>query len=513
MDELLKQRIIQAARNEAAYELWSDGDLDYILHDDLQTRCHRFTCNWKESHPNSALPIIWDMHRASGKTFMLCLMCAERGMRYPGQEIRFGAETEGKCEQIVEPNFRKIFQEFMPEGFIAEYRKDKASPYYELWNPTWPEGSYPSRIWIIGCRERADIHRGKRSHMVVLDECREIDEFEYVAKVVFGPHFATMENPVYIMSSTPPESMDHAWSRIYRTQAMEEGRYFCGPSRDHNGYEGNKDWSEEDDQRMLEVFRSKESTDWKREMLCEHISDPTRLLIPEFDRKIHVRDSYERPEFYIPVVVADGGYIDYFACLYGYVDFVHQKLIVEDSIIEKRLNLGQIHQKTRKLAEDLYAEPMVDECGNMKMGFKVNPRRHADMKPVELAELDEVYHWPFVAADNHDPDSQIAALRDRMARNQIIILSKNEVLIRQLGNAIRDPKGKLTRSEEYGHWDAVMALVYMARVAPWNVNPRPKEELIDWSVKQTHRKPREIGQNVTRARLLGQLKRINDGNY
>jgi hypothetical protein len=501
---------------QAADELhrlfWSQGFLRYILKEDLQRRVYDFTHDWKDRYPSSALPIVWDLHRAAGKTFMLCLVCAERAMWKPGQEIRFGAETEGKCEEIVEPNFRKIFGNFMPPGFHAEFRRSKASPYYECYNPTWPAGSFPSRIWIIGCRERADIHRGKRSNMVVLDECREIDAFEYVAKVVFGPQFATMERPVYIMSSTPPESMDHAWSRVYRAQAVESGRYYCGPSEPVDGYAGDGDWTPEDDLRMVELFGSKESTDYQREMLCRHISDPTRLIVPEFSYDRHTVELHIRPQRFIPLIVADGGYIDYFATLFGYVDFERQKLIVEDSIIVKRKHLGQIAKLLDDKTKKLYAEPTVkNDRGDFGMDYPITPRRFADMKPGELAEIGQVYHQPFAPASNHDPDAQIAHLRTLFAQDKILIHRNNEILIRQLQNAIRDERGKLTRSEEFGHWDAVMALVYMARNAPWLVNPLIKERP-DFTLKNFPRRPPEPRKGYPRSILMAQLRRRYDGS-
>lgn len=282
------------------------------------------------------------------------------------------------------------------------------------------------------------------------------------------------------MSSTPPESMDHAWSRIYCREAMDENRYFIGKCID------NEDWHEEDDCRMLELFRSKESHEWRREMLCEHISDPTRLVIPEFDEEKHTVEEYARPEHILPLIVADGGYVDYFACLYGYVDFQRQKLVIEDSIVVNRKNLGELSVLINAKKSQLYGNYELSPSGAVEVNYPVKPRQYADMRPLELATLCDVYKLYFnPPEEREDPDALIAQCRDRFFKNQITILRKNEVLIRQLKNAIRDEKGRLTRSSEYGHWDAVMALVYMTRCAPWRTNPGyENSKEYNWSTHQ-----------------------------
>lgn len=457
---------------------WKNGFLRYLLKPDLQLRVYDFTHDWKKRNPDSALPIVWDLHRAAGKTFELALLGLERGFRYPGQEVRFGASTISQADEIVEPNIRKIL-DHRPQGFIAERRVDQSQPYYILINPYWEPGSPPSYFRLIGCRERADKHRGKRSNMILLDECRDIEAFEYISKVVFAPHFATMFNPVFIMSSTPPESMDHPFTRIYCPQAIEGNRYIKGPVTE------DKDWTDRDNKMMLEMFHDVNSPEWKREMLCEHISDPTRLVIPEFEEGSDIRDSYDRPKYFYPLIVADGGYVDYFACLFGYVDFLAAKLIVEDSIVVNRKHMGELNDLIVEKRSILYGIPEVSDDGKLKVTFPVKPRQYADMKPIEIATFDGQYKMFFEPAENHDPDSQIAFLRDKIAKRQVIILKKNEALIRQLKNAIRDEKGNLTRSTEYGHWDAVMALVYMAHHAPWRLNPGFEKPLpYDWTKQQ-----------------------------
>jgi len=66
-----------------------------------------------------------------------------------------------------------------------------------------------SQLVLLGCAESADNHRGKKSHLVTLDECADIPHFRYVAESVFSWHFAGLEQPLFLLSSTRPRSVDH----------------------------------------------------------------------------------------------------------------------------------------------------------------------------------------------------------------------------------------------------------------------------------------------------------------
>jgi hypothetical protein len=485
--------IRKLSTTDLKYMMWKRGNLRYLLHPHTQTDVYNFIHNWKDEHPDSALPLVLNLHRAAGKTFELALLGLERGFKWPGQIIRFGSKSISQADQIVEPNVMKILDQ-MPPGFKAVRKEDQKGPRYYLWNPCWPAGSPPSIFWLIGCLERAAQHRGKRSHMIILDECREIDNFEYISTEVFGPHFATMRHPISIMCSTPPESMDHAWTRIYLNEAAQDNRYFeCNSEK-------NKDWTDRDDKMMLEIFKSKTSPAWRREMGCERISDPTRLIVPEFDDKIHTTTDYERPNHIIPLVVADGGFIDYFACLYGYVDFVKQILVVEDSIIVNRKNTGDLAELIGSKRNHLFGKIYVNEKGLVDVWFEHKPRLYAEMTPRELADLDQIYGIGFAPAEKINPEAQIATLRDGFSRGRVKILTNKEKtlnakLIYQLRNGILNEKGKLTRSQSEGHWDGVMALTYMYNMAPWHANPFPKVDEFD-------------AQNQQRSRIIAKEKQF-----
>jgi hypothetical protein len=168
------------------------------------------------------------------------------------------------------------------------------------------------------------------------------------------------------------------------------------------------------------------------------------------------------PTHFYPLASADVGYVDFFACLFGYVDFLEQKLIVEDEVVTKRKNTGEIVELIRAKEKALYGSHPSDI------------RRIADATPREIADLTQVYHLPFQAAERHDRESQLAVMRHNLAQGKIVIQERCRNLILQLGSGVRDKNGKFERSESLGHCDAVAALVYMNRMASWHSNPYPR---------------------------------------
>lgn len=464
LSNLDKSRIYQ--------QLWASGQLSFLTKGrPAQGRAYEFIHSWKESHQNSAKPILLNNHRAWGKSWFLCMLGIERCIKYPGQEVRFAAPSFSQCEEIVEPNIDKIKNNlYRPDSVKIEKHFD----YYEitnLYNANWKKerDPRPSFLRIIGCRERADSHRGKRSHMVLMDECRDIDDFDYVARVIFGPHFATMENPYYVMSTTPPETTEHPWVKVWREEAIRDGRYFECPVTNNPG------WTAEDNERMKELFGDEDSIEWQREMLCKCISDPTRLVIPEFaDICLSGRESdivvnsYPRPEMYHPMTCLDFGYQDYTAAVFCYIDWLHQLFIVEDELWVHRKNSAQLKNMIEDKERQVFA------------GAYHQIQRHGDMTPQQQADLAEILGFVVIPVDKTERSVSIVALRDTFRRKRIrIVGSKCKNLIRQIKGGTYEKNlkdfNRHTGPESMGHLDLLAALIYAHRKAPWLADPYPEK--------------------------------------
>jgi hypothetical protein len=441
-DELLSS--IEAFKQGLNRELWRRGDLSSFLRPHGQRQAYEFIHQWNRTRPDEMGPLVLNCHRRMGKSYLLVLLAIERCLRFENQIVRYGSPTFVQTQEIVEPLIRQILQTC----------PDDLKPEKKAHSLMFENGS---QLILIGCAESADNHRGKKSHVVILDECADIDNAKYIVESVFSWHFAGLERPLFVLSSTPPRIVDHPF-RTMAEEALRENRYLKITTSE------NADWSERDDRMLSAITHGKETTAWKREAECEFVTDAEILIVPEF---AHVRNqvvvaNHPWPTHFYPLASADVGYVDFFACLFGYVDFLEQKLIVEDEVVTKRKNTGEIVELIRAKEKALYGSHPSDI------------RRIADATPREIADLTQVYHLPFQAAERHDRESQLAVMRHNLAQGKIVIQERCRNLILQLGSGVRDKNGKFERSETLGHCDAVAALVYMNRMASWHSNPYPR---------------------------------------
>jgi hypothetical protein len=433
-------------------ELWYRGDLEYLLREQSQVPAYQFVHNWKTTNPDRLGPIVWNNHRRWGKSFALVCLCVERCLRYPNQEVRFGAPTFKQAVEIVQPLLRSVLNH-CPEDMYPE----KTGGRYKFNNPRWGLPHAESALSIVSCKEGADDQRGLASDMVVLDECRDIDDLAYVIESVFLYHFSGRPNPLFILSSTPPNTTDHPWiDKLY--EAHREQRYFT------MSVEQNKDFTKRDEEMLLAVCKTKESTTWRREALCEIVADEAAMIIPEFPRAkdITVVDSWPRPEWFFPHMAVDFGWIDMSAVLFGYIDFKNQLLIIEDEYVENYKTIGQIAAAIKEKEKNL---------GYPDLPYPI--RRFGDNDQLELANLRIDYQIPISSAEKYDRESAIALLRTKFQEGRIRIYNRCKNLIYQLENGLKDPKGKFVRTEKCGHCDAIASLVYMNRMINWQANPYP----------------------------------------
>ncbi len=437
------------------------GNLSWICRKNAQRDVYDFTNQWKVEHPDEAGPIVWNCHRGMGKSFLGLLMCVERCLKFPNQEVRFGSPTGVQTKDIAIPNLRLLLDLF-PES-CRELYPEKSGPNYYFRNPTWGNKSAVSTLHLVSCKDEAQSKRGPRSDLIFLDECRDIDDLNYVIDDVLWFHFTGRANPLMILSSTPPDSCSHPYWTTYQARAETDGTYI------RRNVEENKDFSAKDEKMLLHICKDKKSTTWKREALCLKAPNEKSMLIPEWVqddeavKKTTVFTEWKRPSHYFPHVAMDLGCMDNTAALFGYVDFENAKLVIEDEVVVHYKSLGEIADLVKKKAAEVFPTPP----------FPL--RWIADNDGLELQTLRRDHQLYASAADRWDPDAGIASLRTKFSQGKIRINARCKRLIEQLESGLKDEKGKIVRDDnpEIGHLDAIMALVYMNRMIPWSRNPFP----------------------------------------
>ena len=319
--------------------------------------------------------------------------------------------------------------------------------------------------------------RGGSTDIAVLDECREMADLNYTWEHVLLATFSKREEPLALMISTPPDSMDHPWTSHFLPQARETGRYMCVPARD------DPNWTKDEDAMFVREMGGRDSPAYRREIQCELISDTSNLIVPEFANQDYEEDGelknpfvvldYPRPPAYFAYTMGDmggaGKRTDHTGILFAFVDFIAGKIVVEDELFLRDYDTRSLADLWKKKAQDLY-DPEIER--NLERHV-AKLRWHIDATPQQVIDLYRLYGLNAHQVEKIDRDVARRLVRTAFACEKIVISPRCHNLIYQLRNGTKLPNGDFTRSERLGHCDLLAALFSLYRIVDFEQNPNP----------------------------------------
>jgi hypothetical protein len=294
---------------------------------------------------------------------------------------------------------------------------------------------------------------------VCLDEVREIQVLEYVVSQVLVPQFIGRPNPLLIMATTPPESMEHVFVTKYLEEGLRRKTAMVIPGSE------NEDFSREDRDMVVQEIGGVDSLGYRREVECELIADTSRTVIPEWHlaREWTLKNGHiERPKYYIPYVSLDTGWEDHIGCIFAFLDFERQKLCMIGEIFVQYKTTGEMADMVTEKFEELFTP------GN-------RPRAHwvADCNLQQLETLKREHNCPFTPAQKHDRNASLAQYRTALNEGKIEIEGAScPHTIRQHSEGIWNKTRKnFERSETMGHLDLLSSCIYLQREVKWREMP------------------------------------------
>lgn len=324
------------------------------------------------------------------------------------------------------------------------FKFHKTDSYYEHRNG--------SRLYLRGINEDAgDSARGTFAQGVTADELGSWRDPEYTIKEVLMPQLLTTGGPLHMLS-TPPEDLGHPWYD-YKAQAIAEGRFIQKTIYD------NASLTQEQIDEMCQAVGGKDSPAWRREFLCEPVSDPERLVIPEF-KDSHIGE-YKLPLYFDRYVGADLGFHDNSALLFAAYDFQTQVLFIQDELVVAGKNSREIVESAKQKETAIW---------------QANPPylRVSDNELQQLHDMATLCNYQMVPTRKDDKLAAINALRLRFTQQKIKISPKCKSLIYQLKVGLWNPqRSGFLRGENTGHLDAIDALIYLNRNINATHNPFP----------------------------------------
>ncbi len=456
--------MLESLRAANRRKLWIEGSLRHLTRPHGQRRLYDGAVAHMKRYPKKVVPLIWLCHRRMGKSFLLLLMCFERAISQPGAQIKYACATRSQVRDIAEPMIGLILSH-APSKVIV--RRDQHNIYVRL--PGWSQ-HLESRITFVGLDyKQGDLLRGQACDLCCLDETRDISVLEYVVKQVLASQFVDRPFPLLLMASTPPESMEHPFISLYYEQAIRRGTAFVIPASQ------NEDWTQDDDEMVMEELGGHDSMAYRREIECELISDTSRTVIPEWEqvqKHVVVTDAVERPEWYVPYISLDCGWRDHAGCLFAYMDFLRQKLVYVGEIFENYVTLGQLAGMIHEKSQELFS------ADNFRKS-----RWIADGNLLEINTLRQEHNCPFMPAEKwkKKKDQALASYRTSLVEGRVEMegLSVPQSIRQHAYGIWNKHKTGFERTETMGHLDLIAAAVYLHNQVAWRQNPIPVKNLRD----------------------------------
>ena len=415
---------------------------------------------------------LFEASRRYGKT--TCdLVCVQEKLRRTELGVwRWCEPWKYQAREIVMPEMDKI-QDSCPEHL--KFKFYKTDSFYEL--PT-----NGARLYLRGVNEdRGESSRGAYAHGITLDEKGSIREPEYVKNEVLLPQLLTTRGVMHELS-TPPRNLGHVWYSD-KEIAIREGRFLQRLVTD------NASLSQEDIDLMCKAVGGVDSPAWRREFLCEPVSDPDMLIVPEYsDTENVVPDDYPRPDFFTPYVGGDSGADDNTALLFGWYDFTKNERVIEEELVLAGRTTKEIVALAKQIEIELWGG--------------TRPRARVYDAPKQLIfDLFGSYEYPVEMPQKDDKIAAIHQLRVEVGARRVKVKARCTNLRRQLRVGMwKDEKHlDFERTEGLGHLDAVAALIYFNRRIDTKFNPIPHGYGLDRERQIVPDKP--ISDGSTEARL------------
>lgn len=438
----------ELSRKEVVDMLWERGELTWKLHP-IQLEMYNIIKNSPDQ-----LAVI-SCARQLGKTYLMCVMSIEMCLKNPNTIVKFVAPSQKQIKRAVKTSISQIIEDC--PGHLRPVFKTQD------WIYSFSNGS---EIQLAGTDNgNHESLRGGRSNLCIVDEAGFCDELAYVVNSVLMPTTLTTKGKM-ILVSTPSKSPDHQFITEYMTPALFNEKLIIKTIYD------NPLIDQETINNIVKGYADGiHSTEFRREYLCEVITEKDSAVLPEFDKTLQeeIIKEWERPPFFDTYVSMDIGFKDLTFVVFAYFDFRHNKVIIEDEIVINgpKMTTEKLAAAIKAKEKELWTHPISGET--MKIY-----RRVCDNEPILINDLKQDYSLPFEATRKDDADAALNNLRVYLSQRKIIINPRCKTLIKHLAGATwNKARDNYLRSPDMGHYDGVDAMKYLMRNIVWSHNPYP----------------------------------------
>lgn len=326
-----------------------------------------------------------------------------------------------------------------------------------------PNGSF---IKLVGLDVSPDQLRGRHLDAAVVSEGAFVSDLEKTIEEVLEPQMLGRPHAFILLNSTPSESFGD-WDKSFVPDSIDRGAYIM-----RTIYQSH--YEPHEIQEFLKVQPDGTIPNrQQREFLCIRVREQTKVVVPEFDEKKHVKE-FELPKYAQCFVGIDPAIKDLSALIFAVWDFENHRLLIVDEKIDRNLN-------TLEIAEALRAKERQHFTGlHWWDGKKLRENPVLRITDIDaggtrmLTDLGALHNITCVPADKTGAEASLQALRLGFQYDQVWIHPRCTGTIEQFKSAIwNKSRSSYERTERLGHCDAVDAAKYLWRGISKQVNPFP----------------------------------------
>lgn len=451
----------KVARRAARDRLWRAGDLSWMLDYGRPNGPQRDFYEKSKASPRKTF--VSEDARRLGKSVALVIIAFELALKNPGARINWCQDTSKGVRSSAIKTMQKLSRN-APADCKGQFNSQLSSFIF-------PNGAY---IFIFGgnTEEDADAARGGDDPIAsFFDEAGFMRYLKYIYSSIVKPGMRLVRRVghfgmIFVSSSTPEET-DHYFIKLADLNQIH-GSYvrrtiYASPDAE-------RFIAEEAKEAGMTVEQFKDTDTFRRELMCERVADPARVVFREFHRKKdEIVREHPRPigfdkYVYKRVSVDLGGTNDKYGFLWGYLDFIAAKVVIEDEELLDRPNTAEVARTLTTRIGSLW--PDADEHRTTIVVDDDTERTIRDLWDLHRVRAQK--------AVKHDRDASINLTRTFIGSGKLIIHPRCVRLRQQLLEAKENTRGTDYERTDDGHFDLAAALVYFCRDMPLTQNPYPE---------------------------------------
>lgn len=451
-------------REEAIATLWQAGQINKLvgLHE-VQNRIR------EQYYQSDEHVFVLCCARRLGKSFLLTSLALEACRRFQNNQVFYIAETQKQVRQYLLPMVRQQLQS-CPNALQPKFRATDNAFFFPESNMT---------LTILGAdKGRLETARGNKAILIIVDEAAFIDNLAYAVKSILGPMtkgpYGAWRGRI-LMASTPPVSPSHDFAEF--CQKADSRGVLC-----HYTIHDNPLFTPRDIQEAKDECGGESSTDYRREYLAEFVTDETRAVVPEFTREKQAQlciTDMALPAYAKSCTAVDLGFHDLSFGVFTSYDFLAGKVVVPRAFVCKQSNSSEIARQVAALEDGL---------------IRGHHYRVIDSTAFTTNDFNVQHQLEFNTLHKDDMHAALAHLRLLLSQGRVLFNMDDDgvrQLVKHLEYAVwNKSKTSFERSEAYGHYDGVAALMYALRHLDMQTNPYPRT--LDGVSFETHHIPKNM---------------------